>query len=164
MKLVLLLLLLLGSLQGVFTQVVTPAFTERTAVEEGLGSGKRRTWFFYDWTKCLNKAARLLLQIVRHIVHWKLVKDAWIWALKNALCCLGLLEVEQEDELADTYWSGTAPICFGGCKGRQRELKRDNCGDSDCCWVGFKSLCRGTPDRHLKGTVHTHSVIIYPPL
>ncbi|XP_016327804.1 uncharacterized protein LOC107677427 isoform X2 [Sinocyclocheilus anshuiensis] len=84
MKLGNLLLLFLGSLNVVFTRAPLTAFTERTAVEEDLGSG--------------------------------------------------LLEVEQEDELEDTYWSGTAPLCFGGCKGRHWELKRDNCGDSDCCW------------------------------
>lgn len=67
--------------------------------------------------------------------------------------------MEQEDELADTYWSGTAPICFGGCKGRHRELKRDTCGDSDCCWVGYKSLCRGTPDC---SHINEISVIVYP--
>jgi len=41
MKLEALLLLLLGSMHGVFTQVPITAFTERTAVEEDLGSGKR---------------------------------------------------------------------------------------------------------------------------
>ncbi|KAK7173133.1 hypothetical protein R3I93_003067 [Phoxinus phoxinus] len=107
MKLGALLLLLMGSMHGVFTQVPTTAFTERTAVEEDLGSG--------------------------------------------------LLEVEQEDELGDTYWSGTAPLCFGGCKGRHRELKRDNCGDSNCCWVGYKTLCRvncGKPDVDFNGMVY----------
>lgn len=58
-------------------------------------------------------------------------------------CSVGLLEVEQEDELRDTYWSGTAPVCFGGCRGRHKELMRNSCGDSDCCWVGYKTLCRG---------------------
>lgn len=69
----------------------------------------------------------------------------------------GLLEVEQEDELGDTYWSGTAPLCFGGCRGRHRELKKDSCGDSDCCWVGYKSLCRvncGPPDVDFNGVAY----------
>ncbi|KAL6463787.1 hypothetical protein MHYP_G00281780 [Metynnis hypsauchen] len=69
----------------------------------------------------------------------------------------GLLEVEQEEELADTYWSGTAPLCFGGCRGRHRELKKDSCGDSNCCWVGYKSLCRvncGPPDVDFNGMVY----------
>ncbi|KAK9974994.1 hypothetical protein ABG768_023058 [Culter alburnus] len=107
MKLGALLLLLLGSMHRVFTQVPITAFTERSAVEEDLGSG--------------------------------------------------LLEVEEEDELGDTYWSGTAPLCFGRCKGRHSELKRDNCGDSDCCWVGYKSLCRvncGKPDVDFNGMVY----------
>ncbi|XP_073808372.1 zona pellucida sperm-binding protein 3 receptor isoform X2 [Danio rerio] len=107
MKLGVFLLLLLDFLQHVFAQLPITAFTERSLVEEGQGSG--------------------------------------------------LLEVEQEDELADTYWSGTAPICFGGCKGRHMELKRDNCGDSDCCWVGYKSLCRvncGKPDVDFNGIVY----------
>lgn len=43
----------------------------------------------------------------------------------------------------DTYWSGSAPLCVGGCRARHQELKRDPCGDSSCCWLGYKSLCRG---------------------
>ncbi|XP_028840019.1 sushi, von Willebrand factor type A, EGF and pentraxin domain-containing protein 1 isoform X2 [Denticeps clupeoides] len=59
--------------------------------------------------------------------------------------------------LPDTYWSGTAPLCFGGCKGRHRELKTDPCGNLDCCWIGYKSLCRvncGKPDVDFNGVVH----------
>lgn len=44
----------------------------------------------------------------------------------------------------DTYWSGTAPICLGGCKGKHKELKRSQCGNGSCCWLGYKSFCRGT--------------------
>lgn len=40
MKFGALLLLLLGSMHGVFTQVPITAFTERNIVEEDLGSGK----------------------------------------------------------------------------------------------------------------------------
>ena len=59
--------------------------------------------------------------------------------------CLMCSGVESDPEvLADIYWSGTAPVCVGGCKGRHRELKKDRCGNSDCCWFGYKSLCRGT--------------------
>ncbi|XP_041317389.1 CUB and sushi domain-containing protein 3-like [Pyrgilauda ruficollis] len=43
----------------------------------------------------------------------------------------------------DTYWSGTAPICVGGCRGRHKELKRSQCGNGSCCWLGYKSFCRG---------------------
>ncbi|CAL8276323.1 unnamed protein product [Arctogadus glacialis] len=56
----------------------------------------------------------------------------------------------------DTYWSGTAPLCLGGCRGRHQELKSDRCGDSSCCWVGSKSLCRvncGRPDVDYNGVV-----------
>ncbi|XP_064588326.1 uncharacterized protein LOC135457555 isoform X5 [Zonotrichia leucophrys gambelii] len=49
---------------------------------------------------------------------------------------------EPEGDL-DTYWSGTAPICLGGCKGRHKELKRSQCGNGSCCWLGYKSFCRG---------------------
>ncbi|XP_066518341.1 protein lev-9 isoform X2 [Hoplias malabaricus] len=66
------------------------------------------------------------------------------------------MEIEQEEGLADTYWSGTAPLCFGGCRGRHRELKKDRCGDSECCWVGYKTLCRvncGQPDVDFNGVV-----------
>lgn len=43
----------------------------------------------------------------------------------------------------DTYWAGTAPICLGGCKGKHKELKRSQCGAGSCCWLGYKSFCRG---------------------
>lgn len=43
----------------------------------------------------------------------------------------------------DTYWSGSAPLCVGGCKARHQEVRRDRCGNSSCCWLGYKSLCRG---------------------
>ncbi|XP_017314969.1 C4b-binding protein alpha chain [Ictalurus punctatus] len=62
-----------------------------------------------------------------------------------------------EDELTEIYWSGTAPFCFGGCRGRHRELKKDACGDSSCCWLGYKSLCRvncGLPDVDFNGVVY----------
>ncbi|KAG7252109.1 hypothetical protein CRUP_024044, partial [Coryphaenoides rupestris] len=41
---------------------------------------------------------------------------------------------QQPEPQDDTYWSGTAPLCLGGCRGRHRELKTDPCGDSSCCW------------------------------
>lgn len=104
-------------------------------------SGKRSTWFIYERARYLSiKIAFTNWQYFGNILHWKLVKDAWIWALKTALCPSGLLEVEQKDELVNTYWSGTAPLCFGVCKGRHQELKRDNCGDSDRCWWIVESL------------------------
>lgn len=49
----------------------------------------------------------------------------------------------------DTYWSGTAPICMGGCKGKHKELKRSQCGNGSCCWLGYKSFCRGTATQGL---------------
>lgn len=49
----------------------------------------------------------------------------------------------QPDFIDDIYWSGSAPLCFGGCEARHEELRRDRCGDSSCCWLGHKSLCRG---------------------
>ncbi|XP_061595337.1 CUB and sushi domain-containing protein 1-like [Cololabis saira] len=74
------------------------------------------------------------------------------------------LEVSGETEwtpqpgFADyTYWSGTAPICVGGCKARHQELRRDRCGNSSCCWFGYKSLCRvncGRPDVDYNGVVY----------
>ncbi|XP_034034469.1 sushi, von Willebrand factor type A, EGF and pentraxin domain-containing protein 1 isoform X2 [Thalassophryne amazonica] len=57
----------------------------------------------------------------------------------------------------DTYWSGTAPLCLGGCKSQHQELRKDHCGDSNCCWLGFKSLCRincGKPDVDFNGVVY----------
>ncbi|KAJ8397234.1 hypothetical protein AAFF_G00440680 [Aldrovandia affinis] len=70
-----------------------------------------------------------------------------------------------EDEEADAgqmeaegeaYWSGTAPLCLGGCVGTHTEIRRDPCGDSSCCWVGYKSLCRvncGKPDADFNAMV-----------
>eukprot|EP00064_Thunnus_orientalis_P002828 superscaffoldBa00000219_g2836 len=55
------------------------------------------------------------------------------------------------------YWSGTAPLCYGGCKSLHQELRRDRCGDSSCCWLGYKSLCRvncGRPDVDYNGVVY----------
>ncbi|XP_020564577.1 CUB and sushi domain-containing protein 1-like isoform X1 [Oryzias latipes] len=49
----------------------------------------------------------------------------------------------QPEVTGDTYWSGSAPLCVGGCKARHREVRRDRCGNSNCCWLGYKSLCRG---------------------
>ena len=56
--------------------------------------------------------------------------------------CSALLSAAPGD--LDTYWSGTAPICLGGCKGKHKELKRSQCGNGSCCWLGYKSFCRGT--------------------
>ncbi|XP_039352468.1 uncharacterized protein LOC120375701 isoform X2 [Mauremys reevesii] len=50
---------------------------------------------------------------------------------------------EEEEGSLDTYWSGTAPICMGGCRGKHKELKRSQCGNGSCCWLGYKSFCRG---------------------
>ncbi|KPP71689.1 sushi, von Willebrand factor type A, EGF and pentraxin domain-containing protein 1-like, partial [Scleropages formosus] len=50
-----------------------------------------------------------------------------------------------------------APLCLGGCRGKHRELKRDRCGNSSCCWFGYKSLCRvncGKPDADYNSIVY----------
>ncbi|XP_005922224.1 sushi, von Willebrand factor type A, EGF and pentraxin domain-containing protein 1 isoform X2 [Haplochromis burtoni] len=65
--------------------------------------------------------------------------------------------ISQPNFIDDTYWSGSAPLCLGGCKARHRELRRDRCGDSSCCWLGYKSLCRvncGRPDVDYNGAVY----------
>ncbi|KAM6044961.1 uncharacterized protein LJ206_018802 isoform 1-T1 [Theristicus caerulescens] len=57
----------------------------------------------------------------------------------------------------DTYWSGTAPICLGGCKGKHKELKRSQCGNGSCCWLGYKSFCRvncGRPEADFNSVVY----------
>lgn len=51
--------------------------------------------------------------------------------------------IPQPDPIDDMYWSGSAPLCLGGCKAQHQELRRDRCGDSSCCWLGYKSLCKG---------------------
>ncbi|XP_065819026.1 CUB and sushi domain-containing protein 3 isoform X2 [Labrus bergylta] len=63
----------------------------------------------------------------------------------------------QPNFIDDIYWTGTAPVCVGGCKGRHKELRRDPCGDSSCCWLGYKSLCRvncGRPDVDYNGAIY----------
>ncbi|XP_077775946.1 inactive serine protease PAMR1-like [Podarcis muralis] len=60
-------------------------------------------------------------------------------------------------ENADTYWSGTAPICMGGCKGKHKELKKSTCGNGSCCWLGYKSFCRvncGRPETEFNSVVY----------
>ncbi|XP_033028431.1 complement receptor type 1-like [Lacerta agilis] len=57
----------------------------------------------------------------------------------------------------DTYWSGTAPICMGGCKGKHKELKKSTCGNGSCCWLGYKSFCRvncGRPETEFNSVVY----------
>ncbi|XP_054586542.1 C4b-binding protein isoform X2 [Nothobranchius furzeri] len=63
----------------------------------------------------------------------------------------------QPDLKGDSYWSGTAPLCLGGCKALHQEVKRDRCGNSSCCWLGYKSLCRvncGRPDVDYNGVAY----------
>ncbi|XP_051787456.1 CUB and sushi domain-containing protein 3 [Erpetoichthys calabaricus] len=66
---------------------------------------------------------------------------------------------EQEpggDAAPGTYWSGTAPLCLGGCRGKHKELKQDLCGDGKCCWLGSKSYCKvncGKPDADFNSLV-----------
>ncbi|KAG7486623.1 hypothetical protein JOB18_035040 [Solea senegalensis] len=65
--------------------------------------------------------------------------------------------ISQPDFIDDTYWSGSVPLCYGGCKAKHQELRRDRCGDSSCCWFGYKSLCRvncGRPHVDYNGVVY----------
>ncbi|XP_030293095.1 CUB and sushi domain-containing protein 1 isoform X1 [Sparus aurata] len=72
----------------------------------------------------------------------------------------GSVETEwlpEPDFIDDIYWSGSAPLCMGGCTAQHQELRRDRCGDSSCCWIGHKSLCRvncGRPDVDYNGAVY----------
>uniref|UniRef100_A0ACB8EZD9 Uncharacterized protein n=1 Tax=Sphaerodactylus townsendi TaxID=933632 RepID=A0ACB8EZD9_9SAUR len=50
---------------------------------------------------------------------------------------------EDPEATSDSYWSGTAPFCFGSCRGKHKEVKRSPCGDGSCCWFGSKAFCRG---------------------
>lgn len=74
---------------------------------------------------------------------------------------LGVTEWTPELVINDTYWSGSAPLCVGGCRAQHQELRRDRCGDSSCCWLGYKTLCKGKtatvlirPLISLRGNVH----------
>ncbi|XP_029878322.1 CUB and sushi domain-containing protein 3-like isoform X1 [Aquila chrysaetos chrysaetos] len=91
----------------------------------------------------------------------------WDWASSSSPCwpcwspartqkpSSALLPVVPGD--LDTYWSGTAPICVGGCKGKHKELKRSQCGNGSCCWLGYKSFCRvncGRPEADFNSVVY----------
>ncbi|XP_062450668.1 CUB and sushi domain-containing protein 3-like [Rhea pennata] len=68
-----------------------------------------------------------------------------------------LVSCEELEGVLDTYWSGTAPICLGGCKGKHKELKRSQCGNGSCCWLGYKSFCRvncGRPEADFNSVVY----------
>ncbi|XP_056910916.1 CUB and sushi domain-containing protein 1 isoform X2 [Takifugu flavidus] len=68
----------------------------------------------------------------------------------------GVIEWTPEVVINDTYWSGSAPLCVGGCRAQHQELRRDRCGDSSCCWLGYKTLCKvncGPPDVDYNGVV-----------
>lgn len=56
---------------------------------------------------------------------------------------VGETEWPPEAAINDTYWSGSAPLCVGGCRAQHQELRRDRCGGSSCCWLGYKTLCKG---------------------
>lgn len=73
------------------------------------------------------------------------------WYMTKSLKYFPVGETEwfpEPDFIDDMYWSGSAPLCVGGCRARHQELRRDPCGDSSCCWLGYKSLCRGETTRH----------------
>ncbi|XP_064029045.1 sushi, von Willebrand factor type A, EGF and pentraxin domain-containing protein 1-like isoform X2 [Pogoniulus pusillus] len=77
------------------------------------------------------------------------------WPLSPVQSCSALLPAAPGD--LDTYWSGTAPICLGGCKGKHKELKRSQCGNGSCCWLGYKSFCRvncGRPEADFSSVVY----------
>ncbi|KIJ99719.1 hypothetical protein K443DRAFT_623219 [Laccaria amethystina LaAM-08-1] len=44
-------------------------------------------------------------------------------------------------------WSGTAPLCNGGCSSGQTRLPSNSqrCGTGSCCWTGSKALCCTLP-------------------
>ncbi|XP_025063425.1 CUB and sushi domain-containing protein 3-like [Alligator sinensis] len=79
----------------------------------------------------------------------------WLGLLVVGLA--GLAASQEQEELPDTYWSGTAPLCLGGCKGKHKELKRSLCGNGSCCWLGYKSFCRvncGRPEADFNSVVY----------
>ncbi|XP_071625360.1 sushi, nidogen and EGF-like domain-containing protein 1 isoform X2 [Heliangelus exortis] len=93
--------------------------------------------------------------------------DLWFEGQREEgrVCAMGLLLLTMlttlvscgDPEAMDSYWSGTAPICLGGCQGKHKELKRSRCGDGSCCWLGYKSFCRvncGRPEAELSSVVH----------
>lgn len=56
---------------------------------------------------------------------------------------VGVTEWTPGAAINDTYWSGSPPLCVGGCRAQHQELRRDRCGGSGCCWLGYKTLCKG---------------------
>merc|ERR1712191_24402 len=53
------------------------------------------------------------------------------------------IELENTTDLriSGCYWSGTAPICKGGCREGFTANATDLCGDGKCCNSGTKALC-----------------------
>ncbi|KAG0707392.1 hypothetical protein DFH29DRAFT_897208 [Suillus ampliporus] len=43
-------------------------------------------------------------------------------------------------DVANCYWSGTAPFCAGNCQDKT-ECGTSACGDGACCITGYKKYC-----------------------
>ncbi|KAJ1189887.1 hypothetical protein NDU88_006629 [Pleurodeles waltl] len=77
--------------------------------------------------------------------------------LLTVLVLARVLADEEYTGFSDTYWAGTTPICLGQCRGLDRELRRDRCGDGSCCLFGYKVFCRvncGQPESDFNSVVH----------
>lgn len=103
-----------------------------------------------EWTEELEGMVRLLLQAF--------CLSLFNFHVRQMIECsvVGVTEWTPEAAINDTYWSGSAPLCVGGCRAQHQELRRDRCGGSSCCWLGYKTLC--------KGRVRVTTTIMIPPL
>ena len=140
------LLLLCGCFQRTF-----PQFAGWTGDMEGSG----KTFYhaciivlFFQWCRGFQFSGICWLH--RMLLSTPILFLVYLWlqfcSLTKLLECFTVGERNwtlQPDVIDEMYWSGSAPLCVGGCRAQHLEVRRDRCGDSSCCWLGYKSLCRG---------------------
>ncbi|KAI1762710.1 hypothetical protein GGR53DRAFT_403198 [Hypoxylon sp. FL1150] len=63
----------------------------------------------------------------------------------SALACASAIATQplglDTRQVANCYWSGTAPFCQGECDSGYSDCGTDGCGDGACCATGYKKFC-----------------------
>lgn len=113
-----------------------------------------RRWLLWDsFCCCLCASNKPTLRFLNGLKNWEVVVrllkafclSLFHFHVRQLLNCsiAGVTEWIPVAANNDTYWSGSAPLCVGGCRAQHQELRRDRCGASSCCWLGYKTLCKG---------------------
>lgn len=113
-----------------------------------------RRWLLWDsFCCCLCASNKPTLRFLNGLKNWEVVVrllkafclSLFHFHVRQLLNCsiAGVTEWTPVAANNDTYWSGSAPLCVGGCRAQHQELRRDRCGASSCCWLGYKTLCKG---------------------